>query len=101
MKVNPVVLEDTIEPFAFDLSQAPRYLLQSTSIDLSADSLKKAFRKSPKSEVLTLHVMREKVALQGQINAMVAHRDFYSMENSHFLPMQKGYPNPNGYYRDE
>lgn len=78
-----------LEPFSFDTSSA-RYLLHTGSIDLSTDSLKKAFRKSPKSEVLAMHVMRDRVALEGQINAIVVHLDFFGQGT-----------NPHGYYRDE
>ena len=55
-------LSEVIEPFSFDTEQA-RYLISSSSIDLATDGLKKAFRKSPKSEVLTLHILRDTVAL--------------------------------------
>jgi len=78
-----------IEPFVFDTFSA-HYLLHTGSIDLSADSLKKAFRKSPKSEVLAMHVMRDRVALEGQINAIVVHLDFYGQGT-----------NPHGYFRDQ
>lgn len=61
MHVN-VLTEDLIEPFVFDVENA-QYLLQSRHVDLGA--IKHAFRKNPKSEILTMHVMRDKMVVQG------------------------------------
>lgn len=73
--------EEMIEPFAFDVENA-RYLLQSSNVEYlaSAQRMKHAFRKNPKSEVVSLHILREKLAIQGQLNPIVVHSDFYSLD---------------------
>jgi hypothetical protein len=53
---------DMCEPFAFDVANAD-YLLSSENVDLGGQRLKQAFRKCSKTEVVTLHMLREKMAI--------------------------------------
>jgi hypothetical protein len=39
------------------------YLLSSENVDLGGQRLKQAFRKCSKTEVITLHLLREKIAI--------------------------------------
>ena len=60
------------EPFAFDIENA-EYLFSSDNVEFGSQRLKHAFRKSPKAEVVTMHILREKMALQGHLNALTIH----------------------------
>lgn len=65
-------LEEMSAPFAFDFVNA-EYLFSSQNLDISGPRLKAAFKKSTKSEVVTMHLLREKIAIQGQLNAITVH----------------------------
>ena len=60
------------------------------------EPVKCTFRRHPKSELLTLHLMRDKLAVQGHLNCLTIVQDFYSCFTSG--PLQRCI-NPNGYYR--
>lgn len=61
-----------IEPFNFDLESA-RYLLR---MDEASARAKCAFRKNAKCELVTLHVLKDRLALQGQLNPYLVHQEF-------------------------